>query len=123
MSLMRAAAEDGSGVCAEATAGASTITTKKSERTRITASPGPNPSPESQSRNTRIPSPDSKDLVENAHEDPRGEVVLDQAAPEITDAHLPDRRRRHHVPRPDVRRADDAGEDEDLAVAVDLDFA
>src|SRR5690606_32775858 len=66
---------------------------------------------------------DSEDLVQDAYQPSRGKVVLDQAAAEVADPHLSDRRRRHDVARPDVGRAHDAGEYQDLPVAVDVDLA
>src|SRR3954453_13810942 len=65
----------------------------------------------------------SKNLIEHADQPPRIEVVFHQAAAEVLDAKLTDRRRRHDVPRREVRDADDTRQHDDLHVAVDVDFA
>ena len=51
------------------------------------------------------------------------QVVLDQPAPEVADAQLPDRRRQHDVVLADVDGPHHAGEHDHLAIAVDLDLA
>src|SRR5688572_24210511 len=65
----------------------------------------------------------SEDLVQNPDQPARLEVVLDETFPEVADLHLPHRGGRHHVARPDVGRAHDAGQHDELAVAVDVHLA
>ena len=64
-----------------------------------------------------------KTFVQNANQPSGIEVVFHQPASEIADAQLADRRGKDHVARADIHRPDDAGEDDDLPIAVDFDFA
>src|SRR3712207_7603543 len=47
----------------------------------------------------------SENLVQYPHQPAGLQVVLDQAAAEVADAHLPDRRRRHHVAGAEDRKS------------------
>src|SRR5690348_5360027 len=65
----------------------------------------------------------SENLVEHPDEEARLQAVLDQALAERLDPELADRRRQHDVARLDIHRTDDAREDDEAPVAVDVDLA
>src|SRR5579862_3671163 len=64
----------------------------------------------------------SKHLVEQPQQETGRQAVFDQPLPKILDAHLADRSGRDDVRGVDVDHADDAGDDDDLPIAVDADF-
>src|SRR4051812_5750977 len=70
-----------------------------------------------------IAAPGLENLVEDTDQPPRFQVVFHEAASEVPDAELSHRGRQHHVARRDVGDAHDARQHDDLAIAVDLDFA
>src|SRR5262249_53602545 len=72
---------------------------------------------------SRVMGSASEDLVQDAKQPARRQAVFHEPAAEVTNAQFAQRGRRDRVARADVSATSDAGQHDNLAVAVDLDFA
>src|SRR5262245_3636208 len=78
--------------------------------------------PKRRTRTEGITGPSLEDLVERADQPARRQTVLDQSLTERSNPQLSDQRRWNHVARQNVRRANHTGQDDDVAIAVDVDL-